>query len=412
VTAVITGERGEGSLTRQGLEEYVSDCVILLDHRLADQVATRRLRIVKYRGTPHGTNEYPFIIDERGFEVLPITSMGLDHEASEERVSTGVPRLDTMLGGKGVYRGSSILVSGTAGSGKTSIAASFARTCGERGERCLYFAFEESSDQILRNMRSIGIDLRPLMVKSLLRFQTSRPTLYGLETHLAAMNRAIREFDPRTVIVDPISNLQAIGKATDISAMLMRLVDTLKTRQITALFTTLTNGRELETTEAGISSLIDTWLLVRAIESNGERNRGMYVLKSRGMAHSNQIREFLLTDRGIELQDVYVGPSGVLTGSARAAHEAQERAREVVRHRDIEARERALEIKRKAAEAQVAALRAEIDENEAEVRRLVSQERERQAHADADREELGRLRQADGSGGARSRATTKRKGPR
>jgi circadian clock protein KaiC len=395
VTAVITGERGDGTLTRQGLEEYVSDCVILLDHRLVDQVATRRLRIVKYRGTSHGTNEYPFIIDEHGFEVLPVTSMGLDHTVSDQRISTGVPRLDTMLGGKGVYRGSSLLVSGTAGSGKSSLAASFARACGERCERCLYFAFEESQDQILRNMRSIGIDLRPLIEKGLLRFQTARPTMWGLETHLASMHRAVREFDPRAVVVDPISNLTAVGGAADVTAMLMRLVDTLKARQITAFFTALTSGDLLETSDVGISSLIDTWLLVRSIESNGERNRGLYVLKSRGMAHSNQIREFLLTDHGIELRDVYIGAAGVLTGSARLAREAQDIALDEERRQNVEARRRALEAKRRTVEVQVAALRAEIEESDDEVRRLTSQEQDRQLRSERERDEMARLRQAD-----------------
>ena len=410
-SAVITAERGDGSLTRQGLEEYVSDCVILLDHRLSDQVATRRLRIVKYRGTSHGTNEYPFIIDERGFEVLPVTSMTLDHAVSQERISIGIPRLDAMLGGKGLYRGSSVLVSGTAGSGKTSVAAAFARACCERGERCLYFAFEESKDQILRNMSSIAIDLAPLVDNGSLRFQSSRPTLYGLETHLAAMHGAIREFAPDAVVVDPISNLGAVGDLGDVHAMLMRLVDSLKSRQITALFTALTSADDqLETSAVGISSLIDTWLLVRSIENNGERNRGMYILKSRGMAHSNQIREFLLTDHGIELLDAYVGPSGVLTGTARAAQEAQERANDALRKMDVEARRRALDVKRKAVEAQIAALRAEMQENEDQARRMAMQEQERQSQQKSERAEMARLRKADQ--GARRPVATVRKGRR
>jgi circadian clock protein KaiC len=300
-----------------------------------------------------------------------------------------------MLGGKGVYRGSSLLVSGTAGSGKSSLAASFARACCERGERVLYFAFEESQDQILRNMRSVGIDLRPLIERGLLRLQTARPTMWGLETHLATMHRAVREFDPRAVVVDPISNLRAVGGAADVTAMLMRLVDDLKTRQITAFFTALTSGDLLETSDVGISSLIDTWLLVRSIESNGERNRGLYVLKSRGMAHSNQIREFLLTDHGIELRDVYIGAAGVLTGSARLAREAQDIAIDEERRQNVEARRRALEAKRRTVEVQVAALRAEIEESDDEVRRLTSQEQDRQLRSERERDEMARLRQAD-----------------
>src|SRR3954447_9136342 len=333
VTAVITAERGDGTLTRQGLEEYVSDCVILLDHRVHGQISTRRLRVVKYRGTRHGTNEYPFLIDEDGITVLPVTSLGLRHEASDERVPSGVDRLDAMLGGRGYYRGSSILVSGTSGTGKTSLAAHFADAARRRGERCLYFAFEESQSQLVRNARSIGLDLRPWIDGGLLRFHATRPTFHGLEMHLATMLRLVRDFRPQVVVVDPISNMLVAGTADDAQAMLLRLVDSLKHQQITALFTNLTSAGDasLEQTDLGVSSIVDTWILLRDIELGGERNRGIYVLKSRGMAHSNQIREFLLTDRGIELRDVYVGPAGVLTGSMRLAQEARERAAAIER---------------------------------------------------------------------------------
>jgi len=304
VTAVITGERGEGTLTRQGLEEYVSDCVILLDHRVTEQVSTRRLRIVKYRGTAHGTNEYPFLIDEKGMSVLPLTSLGLDHMASDERISTGISKLDAMLGGKGFYRGSSILVSGTAGTGKTSMAAHFAAAACARGEKVLYLAFEESPGQLYRNMRSIGIDLEPYARKGMLLMHASRPTLLGLEAHLVKIHKLIEEFDPRVVILDPISNLMSAGTSLDASAMLLRLIDVLKSRSITAFFIHLTSGGSaIETTDVGVSSLIDTWILMRHLEVDGERNRGLYVLKSRGMKHSNQIHEFQLTDRGIELRE-------------------------------------------------------------------------------------------------------------
>ena len=325
VTAIITAERGDGTLTRQGLEEYVSDCVILLDHRVNDQVSTRRLRVVKYRGTAHGTNEYPFLIDEDGFSVLPITSAGLKHVASTERISTGIARLDAMLGGAGVYRGSSVLFSGTAGTGKSSLAAHLARESCLRGERCLYFAFEESESQIVRNMRSIGIDMRPWIKKGLLHFVAERPTANGLEMHLALMHRAIRKFHPRMVVVDPISNLVDAGILRDATTLMTRLIDFLKTEQITAVFTSLTaGGEQKEQTEVGISSLIDTWILLRTIEVGGERNRVLHVIKSRGMPHSNQVREFLLTPRGIDLLDVYSGGDGGVTGSIRLAREAGE----------------------------------------------------------------------------------------
>jgi circadian clock protein KaiC len=302
VTAVITGERGDGTLTRQGLEEYVSDCVILLDHRVNDQVSTRRMRIIKYRGTSHGTNEYPFLIDEQGISVLPLTSLGLDHPASEERISAGVPGLDAMLGGKGYYRGSSILVSGTAGTGKSSFAAHFADAACRRGERCLIFASEESPAQILRNMRSIGIDLAPWIKQGLLRIEASRPTLFGLEMHLVHMHKRVTQFDPRAVIVDPISNFTSSGSVEQVEAMLTRLIDFLKARSVTTLLINLTSGGDaLERTQAGISSLIDTWVVLNDVEVGGERRRRLNVLKSRGMAHSNQVREFQITSKGIEL---------------------------------------------------------------------------------------------------------------
>jgi circadian clock protein KaiC len=319
LTVVITGEQGERTLTRQGLEEYVSDCVILLDHRVTDQISSRRLRVVKYRGSAHGTNEYPFVIDRQGLSVLPITSLGLHHIASHERVSTGISGLDQMLGGAGYYRGSSILVTGTAGSGKTSVAASFVAAACQRGERCLYFAFEESPSQLIRNMTSIGLHLERWLKKGLLQIQAARPTDNGLEMHLAAMHRAVDDFRPSIVVVDPISNLLNIGSVSEVRSMLTRLIDYLKLRQITAIYNSLIEpGGELEGAGVGISSLVDTWLLLQEIEASGERNRGLYVLKSRGMAHSNQIREFRLTSSGIELAEMYLGPGGVLTGPSRS----------------------------------------------------------------------------------------------
>jgi circadian clock protein KaiC len=397
MTTVITGERGEGNLTRQGLEEYVSDCVILLDHRIINQISTRRLRVVKYRGSTHGTNEYPFLIDEQGISVLPITSMSLSHKASDQRVSSGIERLDAMLGGKGFYRGSSVLVTGTAGTGKSSIAAHFAAATCAGGERCLYFAFEESQNQIVRNMSSIGLNLAGYIRSGLLHFFTARPSLHGLEMHLAVMHKRIAQFKPRTIVVDPISNFVSAGEERDVHAMLIRLVDFLKTLQITVLFTNLTSGNMIrESTDMGISSIMDTWILLRDIELGGERNRGIYVLKSRGMAHSNQIREFVITRNGIDLQDVYVGPEGVLTGSARLAQEARERA-EQARRRDQTAHKQAeLTEKKRAVEAQIAALEAQFAAEKELFMREMGVEETREKVIDQLRGKMGRLRQADG----------------
>ena len=396
VTAIITGERGEDTLTRQGLEEYISDCVIVLDHRVSDQVSSRRLRVVKYRGSTHGTNEYPFLIDEDGISVLPVTSLGLEQAASTQRIPTGVPRLDAMLGGAGYYRGSSVLISGTAGTGKTSLAAHFAEAACRRGERALFFAFEESPNQIMRNMRSIGIDLQPWVQKGLLQFQATRPTFAGLEMHLTKMHKAINAFKPQVVIVDPLNSFVIGSNEIEVKSMLMRLVDFLKMQQITGLFTSLTtSGGALEQSEVAISSLIDTWLLLRTIEIGGERNRGLYILKSRGMAHSNQIREFLLTDHGVELRDVYVGASGVLTGSARLAQEAQEQAGKLTRLQETERRQLELERKRKALEAQVVALRAEFEAQETETLSIIGQEQVRGAQLVQERVDMGLSRKAD-----------------
>src|ERR1700730_6888965 len=373
VTAIVTGERGENSLTRYGLEEYVADCVILLDHRVTDQITTRRLRVVKYRGTSHGTNEYPFIIDEQGFSVLPVTSMALRHKVSSEVISTGVPDLDAMLGAGGYYRGASVLLSGTAGMGKTSFTTALARSVCARGERALLFAFEESAEQIVRNMRSIGIDLRPHLDSGLLRIVAQRPFLYGLEMHLVSMHKEINQFRPGVVIVDPISNLIAAGNTREVNGMLTLLIDFLKTEGITGFFTVLTeNSGHPEATEVGISSIIDTWMLVRDIELSGERNRGLYVLKSRGMNHSNQIREFILSAEGIKLVEVYLGPSGMLTGSARVALEEQERDASIRLANESELKLAQLERKRKAMEAHIAALRAEFEADVAEVEKSVS----------------------------------------
>jgi circadian clock protein KaiC len=402
VTAIVTGERGDGSLTRYGLEEYVADCVILLDNRVQDQLSTRRLRLVKYRGSAHGTNEYPFIIDEQGITVMPITSSGLAHDASLERVSSGIPDLDAMLEGKGYYRGASILVSGMPGSGKSTAAAHFANSICASGKRCIYFAMEESPQQIVRNMRSVGLNLDKWFDKKLLKFSARRPNLYGLETHLAAMHREVRDFDPAGVVIDPMSALMSAGLAGDVHSMILRLVDFLKTRGITALFTNLGLGSAEETTtQMQVSSLMDTWLLLYNRESNGEHNRQLYVLKSRGMAHSNQIREFILSSEGIKLREAYIGPAGVLTGSARLEQEAKDRAAEIERQQEIEQRSLEVERKRREIETRIADLRAQLADEE-----LLSQQTVlRDNQFAADRVAMAKSRQVQTSGFGRHSPT-------
>ncbi|HOI13175.1 MAG TPA: circadian clock protein KaiC [Methanoculleus sp.] len=398
VTAVVTGESGQGNnLTRNGLEEYVSDCVIYLDHRVNNEVSTRRLRIVKYRGSAHGTNEYPFLITpENGITIMPVTTLGLMHEVLDEHIPTGIPRLDTMLGGEGYYRGSSILVSGTPGTGKTSIAATFAEAACRRNERCIYFTFEESPGQIIRNMRSIGIDLAPMADAGLLTIHASRPMTHGLETHLATMIKTVQDLAPDVVIVDPVSSLITAGEDLDTKSMLTRLIDYLKVNQITGLFTDLTQVEEAsEQTRIRISSLMDTWILLRSIESGGEHNRVLYVLKSRGMAHSNQVREFVIADEGIDLLDVYLGPAGVLTGSARYVQEAKERAEAKDRAEELRKRKIELERKQKAIEAQIAALEAEHEAHKAEFERYSKRRELDEEVRNGYRRELARRRRAD-----------------
>ena len=413
VTAVITAERGRDQLTRHGLEEYVSDCVILLDHRVNDQIATRHLRVVKYRGAIHSTNEFPFLIGEEGISLLPITSLGLNHKVSSQRISTGIPRLDAMLGGRGFFRGSSILLTGTPGTGKTIVAANFAQAACRRGERTLFFSFEESPNQIIRNMHSIGLRLEPLVKRGLLRFHAARPSLYGLEMHLATMFKEIAAFQPHVVIVDPITSLMDAGTASECRAMVTRLVDYLKAGQVTTLFTSLTQaGHALQQSEASMSSLMDSWLLLQDFEGNGERNRVLYVLKARGMAHSNQIREFLISDRGIDLVDAYIGPSGVLTGAARVAQTAREKAEALASQQEAARRQRELKRKRAALEQQITGLRSEHEASAEELRQIDEQVGRQTRLLTTERTELGRLRQADISVAASTRGNSKPKSKR
>lgn len=375
VTTIITGEKGQHTLTRQGLEEYVSDCVLLLEHRVINQISTRLLRVIKYRGSVHGTNEYPFLIDEEGISVLPVTSLKLNHEVSSQQVSTGIPTLDSMFEGNGFFRGSSILVSGTAGTGKTSIAAYFADASCKRKERCLYFAFEESPRQIVRNMRSIGIDLQKHEDAGLLQIHAARPTLQGLELHLLAIHKLVRKFKPRTVILDPITNLITIGSMSEVKSMLIRLIDFLQVEEITVMFTALVYEKDNTVqTDEGVSSLVDAWILVRDIESNGERNRGIYIMKSRGMKHSNRVREFVIKDTGLELVDVYTGAKGILVGSAREAEQLNEATGVELRTHALNRIDRELERKRTVLEAKIASLREEFESVEEELNKSFREE--------------------------------------
>ena len=397
VTAVITAEQGDGTLTRHGLEEYVSDCVILLDHRVHEQISTRRLRVVKYRGSIHGTNEYPFLIDDQGISVLPITSLNLEHRASSERVSTGIETLDQMFGGKGYYRGSSILVSGMAGTGKTSVAAQFVDAACRRGERCIYFSSEESPAQVIRNLRAIGLDLEPWIKKGLLHFDATRPNFYGLEMHLLRIHKLVERIKPKVVVFDPLSNYLSLGNDLEVQSMLTRLLDYLKGLQITSIFNTLVEGGHAEMqSEVGVSSLMDVWILLRNLEYNGERNRGLFILKARGIAHSNQIREFIFTDHGIELKDVYVGVDGFLTGSARTAHEAREKAAAQLRREATERRRREIARKRRALEAQILALRAQFENEADEINKEIALDTTREQVLESGKVEMARARLGNG----------------
>ena len=395
LTAVVTAERGERSLTREGLEEYVSDCLILLDQRVDEQIAARRMRIVKYRGTKHAADEYPFIIDERGFSVLPLTSIQLQHSVSSERISTGVPALDDMLEGQGYFRGSTVLASGTAGSGKTTLAASFADATCRRNERCLYIAFEESRDQLVRNMRSVGLDLDNWIKKGLLVHEAWRPTQFGTEMHLLRIHKLVEKVQPQSVVFDPITNLISGSNLKQVESMMMRLIDFLKSAHITTMMASLTEGAHaLESTSIGISSLADTWILLRDIELNAERNRCLYILKSRGMAHSNQLREFVMTERGIELLPAFVSSGGVLTGSSRVAQEAKEKAEGVERDQAMRRRQDEMNRRRLVLQAQIEALQAELASQERDMEQASQQEESRQLQVEVDRKQMAKSRGA------------------
>jgi circadian clock protein KaiC len=402
VTSIVTAELGHDGRTKNGFEDYIADCVIRLEHRATQQISTRTLRVIKYRGSPHGTNEYPFLIDEAGIQVLPLTSAGLKHQVSSERVSTGVQRLDTMFGGRGFYRGTTVMISGTPGSGKSSLAAHYADAACRRGERVLMFTYEESPEQVIRNMGSLGMDLKHWIDAKLLRFVAARPSTYGLEMHLAVILKAVTQLAPQSVIVDPISNLVRAGNDTEAHATVVRLIDTLKASGITTLLTHPTADPSIAGhTDLAISSIIDTWILVQSLQSGGERNRTLYVLKSRGMSHSNQVREFVITSSGVELIDVYAGPEGVLTGAARATREAQERAAELNRRQDVQRERQRMTRRRKAVEAQIVALQAELEADELDSSRIVEQAEAIEQQLLHDRADMAARRQADRVAGKR-----------
>jgi circadian clock protein KaiC len=374
LTAIVTAERGDGELTRHGLEEFVADCVIVLDHRVEQEASVRRLRVVKYRGSAHGTDEYPFLIDDDGLWVNPVTSVALDYAAPTERVSTGIPDLDEMLGGSGVYRGGSVLLSGTAGTGKTSVAASFVDAACRRGESSVYFSFEESPDQIVRDLRSIGLDLQPWIDTGMLHFRSARPTVYGLEKHLSRMLRLIDEVEPDMVVVDPITTFTTISEVRGISSTVTRLMDACRSRGITSVFTSLNvGGRSQETTDAHVSSVADVWLVVRDLETDGERNRALYVLKARGLAHSNQVREFVFGDDGIALLPVHVDTEGVRIGSARVSQEARRRLTQLAKAQEAERARRELELLHVRRAAAITALEAEFAAEESRMQAAVGQ---------------------------------------
>lgn len=404
ITTIITGEKGEKTLTRQGLEEYVSDCVIVLEHRVSNQVSTRLLRVVKYRGSLHGTNEYPFLIDEDGISVLPVTSLQLNAAASTARVSSGIPTLDQMLGGKGFFQGSSVLVSGTPGSGKTSIAAYFAHETCKRNERCLYFAFEESEQQLIRNLNSIGVDFKKDIDAGLLHIESARPTQYGLEMHLVNIHKLVRKYKPKTVILDPITNLTTVGNLGEVKSMLIRLLDFLQVEGITLMLTALVfenfNGTQAD---EGISSLVESWILVRELETNGERNRGIFVMKSRGMKHSNQVREFVIKDSGLELIDVYLGPDGILIGSAREAYQLNVATGVKLRSHAISRKDREIERKRLVLEAKIASLKEEFESVQDELNKTFIEEELTKEIMEKSRSEMSRNRSTHNIGNVKGK---------
>ncbi|HMK46615.1 MAG TPA: circadian clock protein KaiC, partial [Methanocella sp.] len=396
ITAVVTGEKGAEQLTRYGLEEYIADCVIFLDNRVTEQIVTRRLRIVKYRGSTHGMDEYPFIIGGDGIIIFPITSIKTDYKLSRERVSSGIGKLDLMLDGKGFFRGSSILYTGTAGTGKTSFAAYYVDAACRRGERCLYIAFEETEDQIVRNMKSIGLDLDQWVKKGLLKFYVTRPSLYGLEMHIVLIEDQLRRFQPQNMVMDPISDFTAIGGGKEVKSMLTRLQDIMKFGGITAVYTDLVTGDiQPRSTEVHISSIIDTWIMLRNVEFNGERSRSLVLIKSRGMPHSNQIREFLFSSHGVDLVSPYIGPGGVLLGSSKVVQEMKDNAQILGLRRELQTRKDVLDEKRREFGSRMEAFKAQFNVEQNELMKSVEKAEQDLNVTMKDREVMGQERKSD-----------------
>jgi circadian clock protein KaiC len=396
ITAIITTELGDTTLTRYRLDEYISDCVIVLDQRVINQMSTRRLRIIKYRGALHGTNEYPMLIDEGGLSVLPIRALNLDYPLTGQHQRTGIPRLDTMLGGKGFYRGSCILISGSAGSGKTSLAALFALQLAREGKRCLYLPTEEAPRQLLRNLTSIGVDLAVPLRQGLLKMQPIRPTIFGLEQHLLNIQREVEHFRPAAVIIDPTSSLTSIGDPLAIEGMLIRLINFLKMKGITLLLTSLTAGGPLEEASmAAISSQVDTWIVQKMVQTPSERNRVLYIMKSRGMAHSNQLREYTLSARGVDLLDVYDSGGEEATGTGRLRQQAHAEAEEKVRSLAAEQGLRARAQTRRNLQAQIAELETQLSETKLDRQREQRRVQSQAATLRTDQTRLARARKED-----------------
>lgn len=396
VTAVVTGEKGEKSITRFGLEEYVADCVVYLDSRVSEQITTRRLRVIKYRGSVHGPDEYPFLITRDGITIFPITSVKTNYKISRERISTGIESLDNMLGEKGFFRGSSVLLSGSAGTGKTSFAGVFVDAACRRGEKSLYIAMEETQDQICRNLESIGLDLEQWVEKGLLDFYITRPSHHGLEMHLAMIEDLLNKHSPAVAVIDPMTDFLSVGGGKEVKSLLTRLIDLMKSKGVTIILTDLIKGDvNPEKSNVYISSLIDTWILLRNEEYNGERSRGLTIIKSRGMPHSNQIREFTMSNNGITLVQPYIGPEGVFMGSARVIQEAKDKADMLVRQRSIQQKRDALEEKHREYEAKIAALQAQFNAEEKEISLAIEQAEHDLNIKKTDRKAIATVRKAD-----------------
>ena len=362
-TIFITGERGHDSWSKMGFEEYLADGLMHLDNRTDGNYQTREIQVVKCRGINHYTGKSPFIINSEGMSIRPLITADFDYKVLKSRVSTGIADIDNMLGGKGLYRGSTVYITGPSGAGKTSISSSFANGACSRGERALFLAFEESSDQIIRNMKSIGLSLDKWVNEKLLYFYTARATTNSLEGHLDNIMTMVREVEPTCVVLDPISAFRPIANENETKLMLIRLNDYLRARKITTVFTALSSdGEYSEHADVQLSSIADTWIVVRIMDYKGERNNVMQLMKSRGMSHSRQMKEMYFTGNGLKLQNVYQGPEGVLTGAARIGQEKYEKLKEARNVIEIDKNRKKIERKKSLLEASIEALKHEYEE--------------------------------------------------